>query len=276
MSNVLLAHALAFYLLSTVTCIVHVIAGQESMRRWALILLGCAFGVHTLALSVRAALLGYEAITTFQEELSFIACIMVGAYLVMALVLAQRANLTVVGALVTPLAFLFTLSAYAFNSATAELPEQLQNVWLPAHVAPAFLGYAIFAIAFCLSLIYLLQEKQLKAKRKSDLFRRLPSLETLDTLNHRFVTWGFALFTIGIITGSLLAKETWGALWSWQPVELGSAITWILYALLLHARTTGWRGRKAATLTIVGFIVLVVSFLGVNLVFPGKHTGTFD
>lgn len=276
MANVLLAHALAFYLLSTVTCIVHVIAGQESMRRWASALLGCAFGVHALSLSVRAALLGYEAITTFQEELSFIACIMVGAYLVMALVLAQRANLTVVGTLVTPLAFLFTLSAYAFNSPTAELPEQLQNVWLPAHVAPAFLGYAIFAIAFCLSLIYLLQEKQLKAKRKSDLFRRLPSLETLDTLNHRFVTWGFALLTIGIITGSLLAKETWGALWSWQPVELGSVITWILYALLLHARTTGWRGRKAAALTIVGFIVLVVSFLGVNLLFPGKHTGTFD
>ncbi|HEX7407908.1 MAG TPA: cytochrome c biogenesis protein CcsA [Candidatus Binatia bacterium] len=276
MANVLLAHALAFYLLSTVTCIVHVIAGQESMRRWALALLGCAFGVHALSLSVRAVLLGYGAITTFQEELSFIACIMVGAYLVMALVLAQRANLTVVGTLVTPLAFLFTLSAYAFNSPTAELPEQLQNVWLPAHVAPAFLGYAIFAIAFCLSLIYLLQEKQLKAKRKSDLFRRLPSLETLDRLNHRFVTWGFALFTIGIITGSLLAKETWGALWSWQPVELGSVITWMLYALLLHARTTGWRGRKAAALTIVGFIVLVVSFLGVNLIFPGKHTGTFD
>jgi cytochrome c-type biogenesis protein CcsB len=276
MANVLLAHALAFYLLSTVTCIVHVIAGQESMRRWASALLGCAFGVHALALSVRAVQLGYEAITTFQDELSFIACIMVGAYLVMGLVLGKRANLTVVGALVTPLAFLFTLSAYAFNSPTAELPEQLQNVWLPAHVAPAFLGYAIFAVAFCLSLIYLLQEKQLKAKRKSDLFRRLPSLETLDTLNHRFVTWGFALFTIGIITGSLLAKETWGALWSWQPVELGSVITWILYALLLHARTTGWRGRKAAALTIVGFIVLVVSFLGVNLIFPGKHTGTFD
>jgi cytochrome c-type biogenesis protein CcsB len=272
MSNILLAHALAFYLLSTATCIVHVVGGQESMRRVALALLACAFGMHAAALGVRGVLIGYESIATFQEELSFIACLMVGLYLLLSL----RVNLTVVGALVTPLAFLFTLSGFAFNAPTAALPEQLQNVWLPAHVAPAFLGYAIFAIAFCLSLIYLLQEKQLKAKRKSNLFRRLPSLETLDHLNHRFVTWGFALFTIGIITGSLLAKETWGALWSWQPVQVGSVITWILYALLLHARTVGWRGRKAATLTIVGFVVLVLSFLSVNLLFPGKHTGTFD
>jgi cytochrome c-type biogenesis protein CcsB len=276
MSNILLAHALAFYLLSTITGVAHLITGQASMRRWAFALLGCAFGVHAGALAVRAVMVGYDSVATFQDELSFIACIMVGTYVLMAVVLVPRADLTVVGALVTPLAFLFTLSAYAFNSPTATLPEQLQNVWLPVHVAPAFLGYAIFAIAFCLSVIYLLQEKQLKAKRKSDLFRRLPSLETLDQLNHRFVSWGFALFTVGIITGTLLAKETWGALWSWQPVELASAITWVLYALLVHARNTGWRGRKAATLTVIGFVVLVVSFLSVNLLFPGKHTGSFD
>jgi cytochrome c-type biogenesis protein CcsB len=271
MTTVLLAFALALYLLSTVTFIAHVITGQASARRAAIGFLACAFVLHAASLGVRAFLLGYESIATFQEELSFIACVMVGLYLL----IAGRANLTVVGALVTPLAFLFALSAFAFNAPTPELPERLRNVWLPAHVAPAFLGYAVFTVAFCLSLIYLLQEKLLKAKRKGDLFRRLPSLETLDNLNHRFVTWGFALFSIGIITGSLLAKETWGTMWSWEPVQVWSAITWLLYALLLHARTVGWRGRKAAALTVVGFVVLVVSFLSVNLVFPGKHTGTF-
>jgi cytochrome c-type biogenesis protein CcsB len=271
MNGVLLALALALYLLTTVTFIAHLITANESLRRLAQGLLSVAFAGHFAALSVRSVLLGYEAIATFQEELSFIACLMVGLYLVISL----RANLTVVGALVTPLAFLFSLSAYAFNAPTAALPSRIQNIWLAAHVAPAFLGYAVFAVAFCLSLIYLLQEKQLKAKRKGDLFRRLPSLETLDELNHRFVTWGFALFTVGLITGSLLAKESWGELWSWEPVEVCSLITWILYAVLLHARSVGWRGRKAATMTILGFAVLVVSFLSVNLVFPGKHGGTF-
>lgn len=271
MGTLLLAIALALYLLTTATFVVHVITAHQALRRTALVLLTCAFGMHATALAVRAALVGYEAIATFQDELSFIACIMVGLYLLIAL----RTNLTVVGALVTPLAFLFTLSSYAFNAPTPALPQQLQSMWLPAHVAPAFLGYAVFAVAFCLSLIYLLQEKQLKAKRKGNLFRRLPSLETLDELNYRFVTWGFALFTIGIVGGSVLAKETWGALWSWEPVQVCSLITWLLYAALLHARTVGWRGRKAATLTIVGFVVVVVSFLSVNLVLPGKHGGTF-
>ena len=271
MSSVLLAIALALYLLSTATFVVHVITAHDATRRAAVALLASAFGMHAASLALRAALLGYEAIAPFQEELSFIACLMVGLYLL----IAWRSNLTVVGALVTPLAFLLSLSAYAFNAPTPALPERLQNVWLPAHVAPAFLGYAIFAVAFCLSLIYLLQEKQLKTKPKGDLFRRLPSLETLDDLNHRFVTWGFALLTIGIVTGSLLAKQTWGELWSWEPVQMWSMTTWLLYAVLLHARSVGWRGRKAAALTVVGFVLLVTSFLSVNLVFPGKHGGTF-
>ena len=271
MNGLLLAIALALYLLAAATFVAHVVSGRDSLRRAALALLSCAFGMHAASLAVRAALLGYDAIATFQEELSFIACIMVGLYLLISL----RANLTIVGALVAPLAFLFTLSAFVFNTPTPDLPQRLQKVWLPAHVAPAFLGYAVFAVAFCLSLVYLLQEKQLKAKRKGDLFRRLPSLEALDDLNHRFVTWGFALLTIGIVTGSLLAKQTWGELWSWEPVQVWSLIVWLLYAVLLHARTVGWRGRKAATLTIVGFIILVASFLSVNLVFPGKHGGSF-
>src|SRR4029079_8329753 len=117
----------------------------------------------------------------------------------------------------------------------------------------------------------LLQERQLKSKRKGDLFRRLPSLETLDDLNHRFVTWGFALFTVGLITGSFLAREMWGALWSWEPVQVWSIITWLLYRVLVQARTVGWRGRKAAQLTILCFLVLTVSFFSFNLLFPGKH-----
>lgn len=263
--------ALGCYLLATSTLVSHIITTNDLMRRIAHALLSAAFLIHGLHLGERALTLGYDAIATFPDELSCIAFIMVGLYLS----LAWRGNLTVVGGLVTPLAFLFTLSSYVFAVGPPELSPRLQSVWLPAHVAPAFLGYAVFAVAFCMSLIYLLQENQLKAKRKGNLFRRLPSLETLDNLNFRFVTWGFALFTIGIISGALLALKIWGALWSWEPVEVLSAVTWMLYAGLLHARTIGWRGRKAATLTILGFVAVILSFLGVNLVFPGKHGGTF-
>jgi len=270
MHSPLLALALASYLLATAAFVGHIFTESQSLRRSAHGLLSLALALHAAAMATRVLLLGYEAITPFQEELSFIACVMVGLYLLTAL----RANLTVVGALVTPLAFLFSLSAYLFEAGTPETPHRMASIWLPAHFVPAFVGYAVFAVAFCFSLTYLVQEKQLKSKRKSTMFRRFPSLETLDNLNYRFVSWGFGLFTIGLITGSLLAREVWGALWSWEPVQVWSAITWLLYAALLHARTVGWRGRKAATLTIVSFVVLVASFVGVSLVFPGKHGGS--
>lgn len=270
MSSLLLATALALYLLTTATFVAHVVTAHDSLRRAALALLTGGFAMNAAALVVRGVTLGYESLTPFQEGLSIIGCLTVGGYLL----IARRSNFTVVGALIAPLAFLFSLSAYAFESGTRELPLA-HSIWLPAHVAPAFAGYAIFTVAFCLSLTYLLQERQLKSKRRTDLFRRLPSLETLDNLNYRFVTWGFALFTIALLTGSLLAKETWGELWSWEPVQIWSVITWLLYAGLLQARFVGWRGRRAATLTIVGFAILAASFLSVNLVFPGKHGGNF-
>lgn len=271
MSSIFLATALALYLLTTATFVAHVITGHESLRRSALALLAGGFAMNAVAIASRAAVLGYEGLAPFQEGLSFIACLTVGLYLL----IARRSNFTVVGALISPLAFLFCLSAYAFESGGRPLPLTAQTIWLPAHVAPSLAGYAIFTVAFCLSLTYLLQERQLKAKRRSDLFRRLPSLETLDTLNYRFVTWGFALFTIGLLTGSFLAKEAWGELWSWEPVQVWSLVTWLLYGGLLQARSAGWRGHRAATLTIVGFAILVASFVSVNLVFPGKHGGNF-
>lgn len=277
MNALLLTIALALYLLASATFVTVLVARSASpnLPRAAFAVLTGAFTMHAGALAIRAGLFGYEALAPFQESLSFVACIAVGLYLAV----AMRTDFTLVGALVAPVAFLFTLSGYLFeveHSGTgAALPHHLRNLWLPAHVAPAFIGYAIFTVACCLSLTYLVQEHQLKAKRRSDLFRRLPSLEVLDELNHRFVSWGFALFTIGLITGSMLAHETWGQIWSWEPVQVWSVVTWLLYATLLHARSIGWRGRKAATLTILGFVVLIASFFTVNLLFPGKHGGTF-
>ncbi|MGH7964271.1 MAG: cytochrome c biogenesis protein CcsA, partial [Candidatus Binatia bacterium] len=79
----------------------------------------------------------------------------------------------------------------------------------------------------------------------------------------------------GILSGAVWAEYVWGHFWHWEPRQVLSLVTWILYALLLHYRTTGWRGRRAATLTIICFAVLVVSFLSVQLLFPGRHGGEF-
>ena len=252
--------SLVLYLVATFGFVGHLLLGREWPRRVAMAALASAFGAETVGLVVRAVALGNGMLNSFHDQLSLLAWLIVGIYLGV----QMRYHLAVLGALVSPLAFLLTLSSYLVFSGAQQLPDQLQTAWLPAHVAPAFLGYAMFAVASCVSLVYLLQERQVKAKRRG-LFRRLPSLETLDDLNYRCVAWGFALFTIGIVTGSLLAKAMWGTFWSWEPVQILSVLAWLLYAVLLQTRSVGWRGRRAATLTIVGFALLIVSFLSLNL-----------
>jgi ABC-type transport system involved in cytochrome c biogenesis permease subunit len=127
---------------------------------------------------------------------------------------------------------------------------------------------------FSASFLYLVQEKQLKTKKARLLFRRLPSLETLDDLNYRSLSWGFPLLTLGILSGAVWAQYAWGQFWLWEPRLVLSVLTWVLYALLLYYRTAGWQGRRAAALTIICFAVLLVSFLGVRLL-PGRHGGQF-
>ena len=105
---------------------------------------------------------------------------------------------------------------------------------------------------------------------------KLPSLEKLDRINYRLPGWGFVLLSLAMVTGAIWAANAWGRFWSWEPRESWSLITWVLYAALLESRlTVGWRGRRAATLTIVVFAVLVGSFVGVSLLYPGKHGGSF-
>jgi cytochrome c-type biogenesis protein CcsB len=131
----------------------------------------------------------------------------------------------------------------------------------------------VFAVAFGAGIMYLLMERELKRKKLGAIFKRLPSLNVLDDINYRCLTIGFPLLTLGIITGSIWASLAWGSYWTWDPKEVWSLITWLLYAALLHGRmTVGWRGRKAAILAIVGFCAVLFTFLGVNLLLPGLHT----
>ena len=154
----------------------------------------------------------------------------------------------------------------------APIPPTLQGILLPIHVTFALLGNAFFALAACVSVMYLIQEHYIKRKRLGGLYFILPSLELLDELNRRCLIYGFPLLTIGIITGSIWAEAVWGSYWSWDPKQIGSLVTWLLYAILLHGRlTVGWRGRRAALYAIGAFAILISSYLMINLLSLGAH-----
>jgi len=150
------------------------------------------------------------------------------------------------------------------------LVPALKSNWLIVHVITCFLGYAAFAITFGISLMYLF--KQSDTEGKSHLLARFPESNVLDELTHQMVTFGFLFLSIGIITGAVWANSAWGSYWSWDPKETWSLITWFIYATLLHARMMrGWHGRRIAYLSIIGFMAVLFTYFGVNLL-PGLHS----
>ncbi|HUK40555.1 MAG TPA: c-type cytochrome biogenesis protein CcsB [Candidatus Acidoferrales bacterium] len=273
MDITLLKLTAVFYLFATGSFLTYIFLLKDSVSKLSPWILFCGFVLHTLALSVRFFQIGFAGIAEFREALSSFSWLMVAGYLLVQL----KYRLTVLGSIIAPLALLMTLAAFAFGADAGELPPGLQSFWLPVHVTLAFLGNAAFALAFGVSLIYLLQEHHLKQKRMTSLMKRFPSLESLDRLNYVLLVWGFPLMTLGILSGSLWAGTHWGNYWSWDPRQISSGIAWLFYGALLHGRiTAGLRGRKAALLTMVGFCVVLSYFLLGDQLFPSRHGGRFE
>jgi len=264
-----LKFASLLYLLGTLAYLVYVIFLKEALSRLAVTIISAGFASHTLALVTRYVEAGYTPVTNLHESLSFFAWMTIGVLLITTL----KYKIKVLGAFLAPISLILMLFALALPKEIVPLAPVLKSFWHPFHVIFAFLGNASFSLAFCCGIMYLIQEHQLKAKKVGAITQRLPSLKILDDLNYQSLTFGFPLLTLGIITGAIWAEYAWGRYWGWDPKETWSLITWFLYAALLHQRlTVGWRGRKAAIMAIVGFLAVLFTFLGVNLILPGLHT----
>ncbi|HZP45162.1 MAG TPA: c-type cytochrome biogenesis protein CcsB [Candidatus Binataceae bacterium] len=237
-----------------------------------LLLIGA--GLQMIGFVSRAIASGNMPVTNFWQTVSFLAWVTAVA----SLVLILRFRMAIIGAFVAPLVTLASAAAaIAAPRPRLSIPPSLRSAWLPVHVTLACGGFAMFVLAATVSLAYLICERRLKAKRPLEASAdRTPSLEKLDRVNYRLLLWGFVMLSLAIVTGAIWADAAWGHFWSWEPPETWSLIIWMMYAALLESRlTAGWRGRRIAALTIVGFTVLVGSFVGVSLIAPGKHGGSF-
>lgn len=211
---------------------------------------------------------GHAPLSNLYESLVFFSMAIAVLYLIVEKQYGHRA----VGAFAMPLAFL----AMAYASLSPNISDRIQPLlpalksnWLIAHVITCFIGYAAFAVAFGLSLMFLLK----KEGQPPESFRsKMPSAAVLDQLTHQMVTLGFLFLTAGIITGAVWANSAWGRYWGWDPKETWSLITWFIYATLLHARLMrGWQGRRVAIFSLVGFGAVLFTYFGVNLL-PGLHS----
>jgi cytochrome c-type biogenesis protein CcsB len=185
------------------------------------------------------------------------------------LLLEIRYKTRALGAFVAPLPFLLLgMGSLFFQAGIRPLVPALQSNWLTAHVVTCFLGYAAFAVSFGVSVLYLL-----KIRAGADRLKGFPSEKILDDINYRAIAVGFPLLSIGIITGAIWADVAWGSYWSWDPKETWSLITWLVYATFLHARfARGWAGTRSAVLSILGFVAVLFTYLGVNFLLTGLHS----
>ncbi|BBO90272.1 c-type cytochrome biogenesis protein CcsB [Desulfosarcina ovata] len=213
--------------------------------------------------------IGHAPLSNLYESLVFFSWTAGSLYLFMEF----KYKNALIGAFVMPITFL--AMAYAsmspnINDRIQPLVPALKSNWLIAHVATCFLGYAAFAVAFGMSIMYLI--KSGSPEKQNGVIGHIPRIDVLDELTHRMVLFGFLFLTVGIITGAVWANSAWGTYWSWDPKETWSLITWFVYATLLHARLMrGWQGKQIAYLSILGFAAVLFTYFGVNLL-PGLHS----
>ena len=225
--------------------------------------------LHAGLIVYRSLVFRSFAVSNLYESLNFFAWIIILVYVISEYRQRQGAD----GVFVLPLVVLLVAFAAVLNSKIRPLPPVLQSPWMAVHVTLCFLSYACFTLALVFAVMYLWQEKELKSRKIDTFFFRLPPLEFLDRLGYRTIVFGFIFLSLGIVTGSVWAQQAWGTFWSWDPKETWSLVMWLLYLVYLHCRLmSGWRGKKSAYLAIIGFGVMLFTYIGVSFLLPGIHS----
>lgn len=235
--------------------------------RAALVLVCSGCAAHTIAIVFRWVMsyrlgIGHAPLSNFYESLVFFSWTIIFVLLL----LIRRYKHSLIGMFSS--FFAFILLAYASLSGQVAYEIQplipaLQSNWLISHVISSFLAYACFAISFGASIFYLIS---LKVRVSAD-------RNFWEEVTYKMISIGFVLLTLGIITGAAWADRAWGRYWGWDPKETWSLITWLIYGTFLHARLVGkWKGVRMSLISVLGFLAVIFTYLGVNYVLSGLHS----
>ncbi|MDX2091346.1 MAG: cytochrome c biogenesis protein CcsA [Kofleriaceae bacterium] len=222
-----------------------VLGGHTRFRSWALAFVAIAFIAHGTDIGWRGTQHVHPA-QSVREAIGFLAFIMTGGYLIA----SMRYRLTIGGVVLMPVSLVLLVAARLSPEGEAHDLSALGRI----HISLATVGVAVFALASVLSAIYLVEERALKKKRFDTLaFKdKGAPLEALDKLAHRLIWVGFPIFTVALVLGAIWVSKLGESLDRLEYPLAG--VTWVSYAILLVSRQVyGWRGRRAARMTLVGF-----------------------
>lgn len=251
---------MVLYFVATVSFLAYLLRRSEALSKVSLGITAVGFVSHTIALVTRMVAATSPSPPSFHEALSFFSWMLILVFLAVEF----RHRIHVLGSFMVPLALVSLVSAAALPETVPTLKPVFKTLWF--HVTLSMLGTVGFAVAFVAGVMYLIQDRLLKSKRFNVLYSKLPALDFLDHLNQQSIVLGFPLLTLGIVTGAISAEFARGAYVSWNPEQTWALVTWLFYFVVLLGRlTVGWRAKRAAYLTVIGFACVILTLVGVVL-----------
>jgi len=253
---------LAVYFCAMVCAVICLMSRRQVFDKLANGLIVAGVAIQTVYLGMRWAEAGRAPFSNMFESLVLFAWTVAVVYLLLRI----RTKMPWLAAAAAALSALALAHASTFESAIRPLMPALQSNWLSFHVMTCFLGYGAFAISALAATGFLMVSRKGSTVQEE-------SRKTLETVVSQTISFGFLFLTLGILTGAVWANSAWGTYWSWDPKETWSLITWFIYAAFLHFNfMRGWRGRRAAWISIIGFLSVLFTYYGVNFLLSGLHS----
>lgn len=266
MSGLLFNAAFGFYIVGLFHSGVAFLSKRDIFLRIAILSVGLGFSFHTFFLVYRGFEKSFFPMIGMRESLAFFAWTVCLCFLIAHF----RYRIRALGLFLLPLVAAFMLSTVFIKA--SPIPDMLRSSWVYIHSTFLFLAYGMFFVTFNAGFLYLLQERELKSKKPKTFYYKLPGLGVLDDLFLKFLVSGFTFMTVGLVVGIIWAEREWLNGWFKDPKVIAAFATWIIYLLLIYLRLAiGWRGRKAALLSMIGFVSVLFTFLGVSF-FGGQHS----
>jgi len=256
----LILSAFACYALSVAAYLLHLRIRMSVIWRSAFGMTVAGFILQTLCLGLRWSNAGYLPVTNLFSTLFFFSWALALTYLYFEL----RYRLHAAGLFVMFVNLLLLGFALPRSTAIRPLIPALDTPLFTLHIIFSFQGYALFAMAFSLGVLYLLQRRHSSAL--------LPDLQQLRRMNEEAILIGFVLFTLCMLFGCWWAYVAWGYYFSWNIKAIWSFIVWLFYAGMCHAKfVRRWQGKGYAILSIAGFGVVLFTYLGIGLLLESNH-----
>jgi len=266
LENNLFTVTMLLYFVSMILFFVFFVFKNLKVTKLGNVTLITGFLLHTVVMLIRGINAGrlpitnqYEFASAFAWGLCFVSIIFIYKYKFQAL-----ATFSV------PVIFLMIGYAAMQSKEVHELMPSLRSNWLGFHVSTAIIAYGAFGVSFAISIMYLLRTRSVA---NAFFEQHVPSGEKLDIISYRAVSLGVLFLSFCMISGAIWAENAWGSYWSWDPKETWSLVTWFIYFIYLHLRLrSGWKEKRAAWFSIIGFVCVIFTYIGVNTLLPGVHS----